>query len=128
MKAIKNQAIAAANKMFAEMKDDNEIISAVLSDKFQSTQLVASISLHGASYEVWKPKAGGKLEVIKSSVPPSDKDFKIRVSTRKIKNDILTEIVASVVKAFCDTEAEANDFVKELGKHDLKGKQDNQGQ
>lgn len=110
---IKNQAIMAANKLFAEMKDDNEIISAVLSDRFQNTQLVASISVNGVSYEVWKPKAGGKLEVVKSSIP-RDNDYKIRVSTKKIKNDILKEIVGSVIKAFCENDAEVKEFIGEL--------------
>lgn len=98
----KANAIEIANKMFEEMKDDNEIISAVLSDRYLNTQLIASVSVDGISYEVWKQKEG-KLDVIKSSMQPSDKDFKVRVSTKKMKNDILKEIIGSITKAFDTT-------------------------
>jgi hypothetical protein len=103
---MKKNILSAVNNILNEINTDSSIIQAVLSDKMKDKNIVVSMTVDNTSYEIWKVKNG--YEVVKSSYPKNDNDFKKHLASKEDKESVFKEMIAALAKGLTISDIDIN--------------------
>ena len=94
---MKNAA-KIAEKLFKDLDNDNDIVKSVIS-QIKNKNIIVSVHAGNTTYEIWKSDKND-YEVIKSTFPNNNSDFRKKLSSKQIRETILDEMISAIKEAF----------------------------